>query len=50
MIGIYRIIHTATLNITMHLLNKFSLENDVILVHRKLVRKLITLKDFIKPS
>ena len=31
----------------MHFLNKFSLENDVILVHRKLGRKLITLEDFI---
>ena len=30
----------------MHFLNKFSLDNDVILVHRKLSQKLITLEDF----
>ena len=33
--------------ITMHILNKFSLDNDLILVHRKLCHKLITLEDFI---
>ena len=33
--------------ITMHFLNKFSLDNDLILVHRKLCHKLITLEDFI---
>ena len=35
------------MNITIHFLNKFSLENDVILVNRKLGRKLITPEDFI---
>ena len=29
-----------------HFLNKFSLDNDAILVHRKLGQKLITLEDF----
>ena len=33
--------------IIMHFLNKFSLDNDVILVHQKLGQKLITLEDFI---
>ena len=33
--------------ITMHFLNKFSLDNDLFLVHRKLGQKLITLEDFI---
>ena len=33
--------------ITMHILNKFSLDNDLILVHQKLCHKLITLEDFI---
>ena len=33
--------------IIMHFLNKFSPDNDVILVHRKLGQKLITLEDFI---
>ena len=33
--------------IIMHFLNKFSLANDVILVHRKLGQKLITMEDFI---
>ena len=32
--------------ITMHFLNKFSLYNDVTLVHRKLGQKLITREDF----
>ena len=31
----------------MNFLDKFSLDNHVILVHRKLVQKLITLEDFI---
>ena len=30
----------------MHFLHKFSLDNDVILVHRKLRQKLINLEDF----
>ena len=33
--------------IAMHFLNKFSLDNDVILVHQKLGQKIITLEDFI---
>ena len=33
--------------ITMHFLNKFSLDNNLILVHRKLAQKLITLEDLI---
>ena len=33
--------------ITMHFLNKFSLDNDLILVHRKICHKLITLEDLI---
>ena len=32
----------------MHFLDKFSLDNDVILVHRKLGQKLITLENCIK--
>ena len=32
--------------ITMHFHNKFSLDNDVILVHREIGQKLITLEDF----
>ena len=46
---IYLSYHTYSyiIYITMHFLNKFSHDNDLILVHRKLGQKLITMEDFI---
>ena len=40
-------IYSYIIYITMHFLNKFSHDNDLILVHRKLGQKLITMEDFI---
>ena len=47
--ALYWLYHTYSYfdYITIHFLNKFSLDNDVILVHRKLGHKLIILEDFI---